>query len=108
MPNLVDAFDKATFVLKQAMAGGKQRGGECGLYSLWYASLLLSFIKSDDRKIVYPRKSYAPDQPGSRSFAKQAFGFGQGEIELEGNARSRHPFRLSVWCIAKLGCYEAC
>src|SRR5665213_755897 len=80
MPNLVDAFDKATIVLKQAMAGGKQRGGECGLYSLWYASLLLSFIKSDGRKIIYPRKSYAPDQPGSRSFAKQAFGSGQGEI----------------------------
>ena len=43
------AFNKVTSVLKKeppgentpGSEGGSQRGGTCGLYSLWYASIML-------------------------------------------------------------------
>lgn len=75
------SFDKAKGTLKKGFEA--QRGGTCGLYCLWYASLLLSTF-SNGKPIVWPRRSEIPqDQRSSnesmRHFAKTV-GSGQGEI----------------------------
>lgn len=75
------SFDKATGTLKKGFE--PQRGGTCGLYCIWYASLLLSTF-TQGRPIVWPKRSEAPAGQQStfesmRHFAKTV-GSGQGEI----------------------------
>src|ERR1700751_3707383 len=82
MGQILDAaFGKATSTLKNGFPS--QRGGTCGLYCLWYASLLLSTCGSA-KTVIYPRRcEVLPEQrteEGSlRRFAKTV-GSGQGEI----------------------------
>lgn len=63
-----------------------QKQGSCGLYSFWYATLLLSGLDSTRRPIVYPRNGEGVaagvgENPESlRHFAKATVGSAQGEI----------------------------
>ena len=50
MPNLKQAYDNCVGVLKP------QRQGTCGLYSFWFATLLVNNINTEKKPIVYPRK----------------------------------------------------
>ncbi len=75
---LRSAFNKATIHLKP------QKQGTCGLYSFWYATVLLSTFKSN-LPIVYPRKGMPEAEKAGfsgeslRHFAKSN-GSGQGEV----------------------------
>jgi len=86
MANLIEAYGKAaTSVLTKAPIGddgttGSQRGGTCGLYSLWYATILLGIIDpGDSRQPIYPRKHMNSGGVSSRRYSK-SIGSGQGEI----------------------------
>lgn len=77
MVDLAEAYNKACGSLKP------QKQGTCGLYSFWYASLLLSFVKPSARPITYPRKGEHPGVWGGESlrhYAKHSVGSGQGEV----------------------------
>ena len=49
MPTLTDAYANVVSVLKP------QKQGTCGLYSFWFATLLLNSIRGDKKQVVYPR-----------------------------------------------------
>lgn len=74
MSELETAYNKASSTLKP------QKQGTCGLYSFWYASLLLSCISGGRRPIVYPRGGEGGTGESMRHFAKQGVGSGQGEV----------------------------
>ena len=60
-----------------------QKQGTCGLYSFWFATMLLRAIFPTTRAIPYPRKSTAPPGSGEESmrhYAKGAFDSAQGEV----------------------------
>lgn len=60
-----------------------QKQGTCGLYSVWFSSLLLSKLpNSTTQPSAYPRKGVNGGPKGSslRSYAKQEFGSAQGEV----------------------------
>jgi hypothetical protein len=72
--NLYEAWLKACGTLKP------QAQGDCGLYSFWYATVLLNQL-DNSKPIVYPRKMEDPSHKQSmRSAAKQLVKSGQGEI----------------------------
>lgn len=86
MVSLVEAYGTAQkTVLTKASVGddgttGSQRGGTCGLYSLWYATALLGIIDpGDKRQPIYPRKHMHSSRTSSRSYSK-SIGSGQGEV----------------------------
>lgn len=86
MTSLVEAFGKAagTVLTKQARGdsgiAAAQRGGTCGLYSLWYASILLRTVDpSDKREPIYPRRHLGGSGESMRHYAK-TIGSGQGEL----------------------------
>ena len=57
-----------------------QAQGDCGLYSFWYATVLLHQLDSA-KPIVYPRKMEDPqNQQSMRREAKQLVRSGQGEL----------------------------
>jgi hypothetical protein len=72
--NLYEAWMNAHAILKP------QAQGDCGLYSFWYATVLLHQL--DNRKpIVYPRKMEDPThQQSMRQEAKRLVKSGQGEL----------------------------
>lgn len=88
MPNLKQAYDNCVGVLKP------QRQGTCGLYSFWFATLLVNNINTEKKPIVYPRKHEeraatgvakgSETQQSLRAFVKdQSLGgihSGQGEL----------------------------
>ena len=84
MPDLKEAYGLCAAVLKP------QRQGTCGLYSFWFATLLLNSINPDRRPVVYPRKheqrvadstvQRGQEATSLRSFAKTELGSGQGEV----------------------------
>jgi hypothetical protein len=59
-----------------------QKQGTCGLYSFWYATLLLEKLGCK-KGIVYPRACEGGTGDSSRHFAKQNVKSGQGEILSE-------------------------
>ncbi len=76
MATLWDAYCAAWSTLKP------QKQGTCGLYSFWYASLLLSQLDPNStRPIIYPRKGEGTGTLGIslRRYAK-SIGSGQGEV----------------------------
>jgi hypothetical protein len=86
MTKLVEAYNAAVkTVLTKAPVGddgttGSQRGGTCGLYSLWYATILLSIVDpGDKRPPIYPRKHMLTSGMSSRQYSK-SIGSGQGEV----------------------------
>lgn len=86
MGKLLEAYGiAARTVLTKAPIGddgttGSQRGGTCGLYSLWYATVLLGIVDpGDGRGPIYPRKHMNPGGMSSRRYSK-SIGSGQGEI----------------------------
>ena len=76
MPTLTDAYFNVLSVLKP------QKQGTCGLYSFWFATLLLNSIRTGKKQVVYPRgcEGMPPGGLSLRKFAKAAFGSGQGEL----------------------------
>jgi hypothetical protein len=63
----------------------KQKQGTCGVYSFWYATLLLGHL-GGKKGIVYPRRCERPKGvtgESSRHFAKKNVNSGQGEILSE-------------------------
>ena len=60
----------------------KQKQGTCGLYSFWYATLLLDAL-GVGKGIVYPRHCVGGTGESSRHFAKQNVNSGQGEVLSE-------------------------
>lgn len=73
--NLVEAYNRVIATLKP------QRQGTCGLYSFWYATILLREISTTHHRIVYPRKceGQAGTDDSLRKFAK-TLGSAQGEV----------------------------
>ncbi len=76
MPTLMDAYANVLPVLKP------QKQGTCGLYSFWFATLLLNSIRSDRKQVVYPRgcEGMPAGEVSLRNFTKTALGSGQGEL----------------------------
>jgi len=77
MPTLAGAYNN----LKNRMMPQKQ--GTCGLYSFWFATILLSQCKPTARTIPYPRKSTVTAGTGGESmrhYAKNTLRSGQGEV----------------------------
>jgi hypothetical protein len=76
MPTLVDAYNNVQSVLKP------QKQGTCGLYSFWFATLMLNSIRPEQKEVVYPRgcEMTATSGLSLRKFAKAALGSGQGEL----------------------------
>jgi hypothetical protein len=84
MPDLSEAYTRCQGVLKP------QRQGTCGLYSFWFATLLVNSINTNKKPIVYPRKHEEREATGVakgsegqslRAFAKGRYiGSGQGEL----------------------------
>jgi hypothetical protein len=59
---------------------GAQRGGTCGLYSLWYATILLGIVNPQDKRPpILPRRYLGATGQSSRNFSK-TIGSGQGEL----------------------------
>jgi len=85
------AYGQATTILKKEVPGepggegGSQRGGTCGLYSLWYASIMIRTFRPE-APVIWPRRRNMPksapsEQQSLRHFAKHSVvGSGQGEI----------------------------
>lgn len=87
MGKLVATFAiAASTVLTKASVGddgttGSQRGGTCGLYSLWYATILVGILNPGGRQPIYPRKHMNSSGISSRQYSKSpAVGSGQGEL----------------------------
>jgi hypothetical protein len=57
-----------------------QTQGTCGVYSFWYAAMLLREIDPKDHPEVHPRKLGNQKIESIRSYTKTAFQSGQGEI----------------------------
>jgi hypothetical protein len=77
VPTLVDAYNNCLGVLKP------QKQGTCGLYSFWFATMLLNDIYpgSGKKPVVYPRKCEGDAGTLSlRKFSKDNLGSGQGEL----------------------------
>lgn len=76
VPTLTDAYNNVVSVLKP------QKQGTCGLYSFWFATLLLNSIRTDRKPVVYPRgcEGMPPGGLSLRNFSKVALGSGQGEL----------------------------
>lgn len=75
MTNLTGAYNSACKTLKP------QKQGTCGLYSFWYATLLLAMVNPSAKKpIVYPRKGEGASSESLRHYAKHTVGSGQGEV----------------------------
>jgi hypothetical protein len=74
--NLEEAWGKLAKTLK------KQKQGTCGLYSFWYATLLLEQL-GGTKGIVYPRRCEGGTGESSRHFAKENVNSGQGEVLSE-------------------------
>lgn len=84
MTKLVAAYAGGAIMTKLPIGDGgvegEQRGGTCGLYSLWYASKLLKIINpGDGRQEIFSRKGTNTGDVSSRAFSK-TLGSGQGEI----------------------------
>ena len=75
MSRLASAYDRACSTLKP------QKQGTCGLYSFWYASLLLSQINPGTRPVIYPRGGEGGTGESLRHYAKHTIGSGQGEVQ---------------------------
>jgi len=60
----------------------KQKQGTCGLYSFWYATLLLENL-GRGKGIIYPRRCEGGTGESSRHFAKKNVNSGQGEVLSE-------------------------
>ncbi|HUB50156.1 MAG TPA: hypothetical protein VMB73_34735 [Acetobacteraceae bacterium] len=77
MPSLVSAYGE----LRSGLV--KQKQGTCGLYSFWYATLLLAIVNPTTRAIPYPRSSTDTANSGGESmrhYAKHQHSSGQGEV----------------------------
>lgn len=87
MVTLVEAFRKASkhVLTKSAPGDGNvvaaQKGGTCGLYSLWYASVLLKYVDPSDRRApIYPRAYMGGGKGNSIRHYAKSIGSGQGEV----------------------------
>jgi hypothetical protein len=78
---LTDAYNTC----KSELVGQKQ--GDCGLFSLWFATMLLRVISPSGRKVVFPRKLHVSPPKGwdtksesMRGYAKVTHRSAQGEV----------------------------
>lgn len=100
MTNLVQAYNGACSTLKP------QKQGTCGLYSFWYASLLLAAVNPGAKKpIIYPRSGEGVGTAGEslRHFVKHtvnpisSVGGSQGEVlSLCGDGAGHRQVRLQL------------
>ncbi len=76
MPTLSDAYYNIQKILKP------QKQGTCGLYSFWFATLMLNSIRTGRKQVVYPRgcEGGAVDGVSLRKFTKDTLGSAQGEL----------------------------
>jgi hypothetical protein len=73
--NLQQAYYQCSGTMKP------QKQGTCGLYSFWFASLLLKQINpADQRPFVYPRSEGGSYSDSMRQFAKDSLDSAQGEL----------------------------
>lgn len=76
MSDLMKAYGNVLSVLKP------QKQGTCGLYSFWFATLLLNALGKGHNTVVYPRgcEVHPAGSLSLRRFAKHTLGSGQGEL----------------------------
>lgn len=74
MPSLAEAYIRLSSTLKP------QKQGTCGLYSFWFATLLLNELQSGGRPPVYPRSGEGAGTTESMRKFSKGIGSGQGEV----------------------------